>query len=305
MKIALCFIIHYEHILEKEEIWRKWIEPNKDIINIYFHYSDRNKINSPWILDHSLPEKNVYKTSYMNVIPAYLALINYAIQADPFNQWFCFLTDSCCPIISPRRFRYLFFTYSDKTILSWRKSWWRTDIHKRANLALLPSELHLANDPWFILSKIDAQYCLLFIQKQDRIVKTIVSGGLANESLFAIILYCKNRLSLVISAVTHITDWTRMTSATSPYVFYESSAENCKFIEDELKKNEYAIFIRKINKEFPDKTLEYYIYEYSTVSDNLLRWREPINRGKITLFILLICSLYFCYFCRVFIISGI
>ena len=33
MKIALCFIINYEHILNKELIWREWIEPNKDIIN--------------------------------------------------------------------------------------------------------------------------------------------------------------------------------------------------------------------------------------------------------------------------------
>ena len=29
---------------------------------------------------------------------------------DKNNQWFCLLTDSCCPIISPKRFKYLFNT---------------------------------------------------------------------------------------------------------------------------------------------------------------------------------------------------
>ena len=46
MKIALCFIINYEHILNKEDIWREWIEPNKDIINVYFFYKDFRKIKS-------------------------------------------------------------------------------------------------------------------------------------------------------------------------------------------------------------------------------------------------------------------
>ena len=33
MKIALCFIISYEHVLNKEQLWIDWINPNKDIIN--------------------------------------------------------------------------------------------------------------------------------------------------------------------------------------------------------------------------------------------------------------------------------
>ena len=46
MKVALCFIISYDHILNKEHIWRKWIDYNKDIINVYFYYKDIKKINS-------------------------------------------------------------------------------------------------------------------------------------------------------------------------------------------------------------------------------------------------------------------
>jgi hypothetical protein len=33
MKVALCFIISYDHSLNKEDIWREWTEANADIIN--------------------------------------------------------------------------------------------------------------------------------------------------------------------------------------------------------------------------------------------------------------------------------
>ena len=41
MKVALCFIISYEHILNKEQLWIDWIKPNQDIINVYFHYKHK------------------------------------------------------------------------------------------------------------------------------------------------------------------------------------------------------------------------------------------------------------------------
>ena len=44
MKVALCFIISYEHILQKEQLWIDWIKPNQDIINIYFHYKSISMI---------------------------------------------------------------------------------------------------------------------------------------------------------------------------------------------------------------------------------------------------------------------
>ena len=53
MKIALCFIISYEHILNKEEIWKEWIQPNKDIINIYFYYKDLKKTRYLWLKNQS------------------------------------------------------------------------------------------------------------------------------------------------------------------------------------------------------------------------------------------------------------
>ena len=283
MKIALCFIISYEHILNKEELWREWIEYNKDIINVYFYYKDINKIKSQWISQHTIPPNYIHETSYYHVIPAYLSVINFAAKHDARNKWFCLLTDSCCPIVSPKRFRYLFFTYYNNSIMSWKRAWWNVDFHKRANLAKLPDELRLANDPWFVLKREHVNQILNFVNKQNDVTKLICSGGLANESLFAIILYGYKQLdSAVISAVTHITDWSRMASATSPHLFKDANEKDIEFIDTELgknsagvEKNPFAMFIRKISPEFPDTILRHYIYKHNKEDDMSLVIPEP------------------------------
>ena len=276
MKVALCFIISYEHILNKEELWREWIEPNKDIINVYFYYKDFKKIQSEWIKKHCIPPSFIHETSYFYVIPAYVSLMKFAVTQDSRNQWFCMLTDSCCPIISPKRFRYLFYTYYNKSILSWKKAWWNTQFHKRANLALLPEELRLANDPWFVLKRENALQTLHFVNNQQKITSTVCSGGLANESLFAIILYAYKQLNSAICAVSHTTDWSRRTSPTSPHLFKEANELDIKFIDNSLEKDKYAMFIRKIAPEFPDEIIRYYIYEHSKKNEETLKLREPL-----------------------------
>ena len=210
MKIALCFIINYEHILNKENIWREWIEPNKDIINVYFFYKDFRKIKSNWIIEHTIPPDCIVETSYYHVIPAYLSILNFAVNHDEQNKWFCMLTDSCCPIISPKRFRYLFYQHYNQSMFSWKGAWWNPDFHKRANLAKLPKELWLANDPWFILTRENVKQVFHFVSTQQTITKTICDGGLANESLFAIIFKFYKELeskSHINCGVTHLADW--------------------------------------------------------------------------------------------------
>lgn len=261
MKIALCFIISYDHILNKEHIWRKWIEYNKDIINVYVFYKDIKQIQSEWIRERAIPQDKIMKTSYYHVIPAYISILSYACQHDANNQWFCLLTDSCCPIISPLRFRKLFFANYNKTIMSWKNAWWNTQFHKRANLALLPEDLRLANDPWFVLKREDVARIIQYFHKKANMAKTICQGGLANESLFAIILATYNELKNVVCSVTHITDWSRMTSSTSPHVFKEGNELDLKFIEGEMKERKFQMFIRKVAPEFPDAILERYIYD--------------------------------------------
>jgi hypothetical protein len=272
MKIALCFIISYEHILNKETIWREWIEPNKDIISVYFYYKDYKKIKSQWIIDHTIPPNFIHETTYFHVIPAYISVLNYALSHDKRNQWFCLLTDSCCPIISPQKFRYLFYENYNKSIMSWRNAWWNINYHKRSNLAQLPKEYHLGNDPWFVLKRENVFHIINFMNKNQDLTKLICSGGLANESLFAIILSCCKQLEPngpVISAVTHLTDWDRMSSFTSPHLFKDANQIDLKFIDNGLIKNKYAMFIRKIAPEFPDNVLKNYIYKETNFLSNI------------------------------------
>ena len=180
MKVALCFIINYEHILNKEEIWKEWIDSNKDIINVYFYYKDLRKIKSKWILEHVLPSNYIHETSYFHVMPAYLSILNFAFHHDKQNKWFCMLTDSCCPIISPKKFRYLFYNHYQCSIFSWKPAWWNPYFHKRGNLAKLSKELWLANDPWFVLTRENVNQVIHFVNTQKSITQTICSGGLAN-----------------------------------------------------------------------------------------------------------------------------
>jgi hypothetical protein len=273
MKIALCFIISYDHILNKEEIWKEWIESNKDIINVYFFYKDFNKIKSQWIREHSIPPNYIHETNYLHVIPAYLSVMRFALTHDNENNWFCMLTDSCCPIISPKKLRYLFYNNYKKSIMSWSPAWWNVESEKRANLHLLPKEFHLGNDPWFVLNKEHVLQILTFVNNKRDITKTICSGKIANESLFAVILYCYRQLYLngpVISASTHIADWSRTTSPTSPHIFKEGNEKDIKFIDSSLEKNKHFMFIRKVSPEFPNDILKRYIYEKYVEEDEIL-----------------------------------
>jgi hypothetical protein len=280
MKIALCFIISYDHILNKEHVWRDWIEQNKDIINVYFYYKDITKIKSHWMLEHVVPEKYIKQTSYFHVIPAYMSIMRYAFENDTTNQWFCLLTDSCCPIISPKKFKYLFYTHCNKSILSWKGAWWNINFHKRANLALLPADYRLANDPWFVLKREDVKICLTFIRTQQQMLQMVCKGGLANESLFAIILYHFKQLKNVVCSVTHIADWSRMASPTSPHIFKHGNDKDIQFIEQNLKEHDEVMFIRKIAPEFPDEILHKYIYQYSKEADDALVLKESLSLKK-------------------------
>lgn len=264
MKIALCFIINYQHILNKEDIWKEWIEQNKDIINVYFFYKDFNKIKSRWIMEHTIPPNYIVETSYYHVIPAYLSILNFAVKHDEQNKWFCMLTDSCCPIISPKHFRYLFYKHYNQSMFSWKAAWWNPNFHKRANLAKLPKELWLAHDPWFVLTRENVKQVFHFVSTQQTITKTICDGGLANESLFAIIFKFYKELdskSHINCVTTHLADWNRQSSTTSPHVFKDANEEDINFIDKELERNLYAMFIRKVAPEFPDEILRQYIYK--------------------------------------------
>jgi hypothetical protein len=150
--------------------------------------------------------------------------------------------------------------------MSWKAAWWNLKYDKRANTRLFPKEYQIGNDPWFVLKRENVNQIIEFIDTEKFLTDIICEGGLANESLFAIIFYIYKEISDkgpsngVISDATHITDWTRRTSSTSPYLFKHGTAADLQFIDDELKKKPYTMFIRKIASEFPDEILRKYIY---------------------------------------------
>lgn len=259
MKVALCFIISYEHILNKEQLWIDWIKSNQDIINIYFHYKDIHKIRSPWIKTYTIPPSLTQPTSYYNVVPAYMSILSYAYKHDKENIWFCLLTDSCVPIISPQTFREMFLNHYQASIIRCKPAYWDIRIHRRANLRLLKQEYWLSNDPWFTLCRDHVHKCLLFLAISNDTYQQVNSGGLANESIFAIILQTFKELtnySRMINSSSTVSDWTRMSSPTSPYLFKEASEENINIICNLLKENKYAMFLRKVDKSFPDETIK-------------------------------------------------
>jgi len=274
MKIALCFIISYSHVVNKEQIWIDWIESNKDIINVYFHYKNYSDIKSEWIRKHAIHPKCIVETDYMHVVPAYLAVMSFAMNHDFNNQWFCFLTESCVPIISPLKFRELFFENYSKTIMNWRKAWWNVQFCNRANLKMLKDDSHLANDPWFTIKREDAYRCLTYSKINANIYTLICRGDVANESIFAIMLQAVNKLKEVKQAVTHAADWSRMTSATSPHVFKDGNKTDLLFINDFLEKNCYTMFLRKVDANFPDQIIR----EYINKDENVVTRRSRVCR---------------------------
>tara|TARA_Y200000002_G_scaffold383256_1_gene404493 strand:+ start:6261 stop:7166 length:906 start_codon:yes stop_codon:yes gene_type:complete len=270
MKVALCFLVNYTNSLIKEDIWKEWIEPNKDIIEVYIHYNKNVPIKSEWIKKHAIPLKNIKSTSYYHVIPAYFSVLQFALIDKVNNQWFCMLTESCVPIVSPQKFRNMFFNNSTRSIFSWRKAWWNVYLHKRSNLKYFQDDMRVGHDPWFVLKRNDVYRCVSYPKLNKRIFDLVCQGGLANESLFAIILYQNKKLSDVINQPSHVVDWSNPSSATSPYVFSSGSEKEVEFIKESLHKNRYSMFLRKIGKKFPDSVINQLIENNSSFKDDEL-----------------------------------
>jgi hypothetical protein len=69
-----------------------------------------------------------------------------------------------------------------------------------------------------------------------------------------------------------------MSSFTSPHVFKEGNALDLKFIGDNLERNSYAMFIRKIASEFSDAILQKYIYNKAEKNIVVIKPFEMIMR---------------------------
>jgi hypothetical protein len=268
-KVAFCFLISYKHEINKEHIWIKWLKEIEDIVNVYIHYTDYSQIKSSWIRERVLPQKCIVNTNYTHVVPAYMSLMNYASKIDTNNQWFCFVTESCCPIIPAKDFRRIFLKKNKKSIMKHKPIWWNPYFINRANLSYLEPRYHLSNNPWFILSRKSVELCLLYININFEIYDLICRGPIANESIFAIMLYSQNALTSanVINKDVFATDWNNMDSPTSPHTFHIGNPSELKFIEEKTQ-DKYVMFLRKVSSDFPDDILEKYISICNSYDDN-------------------------------------
>jgi hypothetical protein len=153
----------------------------------------------------------------------------------------------------------LFLSYKDKSILSWTPSYWNIHFHRRANLRFLPPNFHLANTPWFVLTRENVEESICFVIKEKKLFNLVCQGGLANESLFAILFRKANTLDKIINEKTHLMDWSRMNSPTSPHLFQKGDPLDKEIIDRFLAKNPYTMFLRKVSPHFPDALLRQYI----------------------------------------------
>lgn len=283
-KAAICFLISYNHELNKEELWKEWIEPNKDIINVYVHYTDASKVKSEWIRDRMMPMNKTAPTSYISVVPGYIASMRYAMEMDERNEWFCMCTEACVPIISPKVFRSRLKAWNHNSVIRCREAWWNVNYHTRANLKELPSSLHLANDPWFVLTRKHVIQVMNYVLMQAPTYKRILAGGVANESVFAIALYSQGALGKegFINASSTISDWVRKSSPMSPHVFNEEKVveKDREVVKELLENNKYGMFMRKVGKEC-DETWLKTIQKESEERMNADPWRESrLERKK-------------------------
>jgi len=85
--------------------------------------------------------------------------------------------------------------------------------------------------------------------------RLICRGGLANESIFIIILKQCEELLNVINESVNVASWEKMSSANSPFVFKSGIKEEMDYIDGFFKENKYLMFIRKVDVSFPDHVL--------------------------------------------------
>jgi hypothetical protein len=280
-KVALCFIISYDHVLHQEAMWKRWIAPNADIVNVYFHCKDRSgaAVESEFIRAHMVPPKFCAVTTYVNVTPAYLATMFYARSHDPHNRWFCMLTDSCVPAMTPTGFRRMFDMHHAKSIIRVRDPYWNIHMHARGNLKKLPASLRLTNDPWFVYTLAHVNLMETFLKTFASVYDTVNAGGFANESIFGIVLQAygqRNKPSVHLNLVSTVADWSRMPKPTSPFTFKFVSTAQTRIEQGNmrlmLRDAPAAMFLRKVDASFPASALENVMVDGPTLPARPSSW---------------------------------
>lgn len=250
MDVAFCFIVTKD--LNKEHIWRKWLEQLSELglkIKIFTHCSNPSQIHSPWLLKTLIPES--IPTQWGFIMKPTIALFRHALG----SQWACLKTESCVPIISPKKFIELFNKYKNKTFLSYCKIWWDPKIVTRANLGLIPKEYHWAHQQHVIVCQKDLSGIIKFVDENPILTNTIIKGASADESFIAISIYAFNNFENTMNEITTLVDWPRSPDGNHPYTFTRWSEEDKEVVETLKNKHKFYMFLRKIDTNFPDNIL--------------------------------------------------
>jgi hypothetical protein len=85
-----------------------------------------------------------------------------------------------------------------------------------------------------------------------------------------------------------------MSSPTSPYLFKEASPENINIISNLLKENPSAMFLRKVDRSFPDQAI---LDLYGNENIELLSLSESKSNNYSHCYVFIICGFFLagCY----------
>jgi hypothetical protein len=147
----------------------------------------------------------------------------------------------------------------------------------RANIHLLKQEFLLANSPWFILNRGDAMRCIHYSRTNKDIYSLVCRGNVANETIFSIMLYTQHSLKYVKNEDTTATDWTRIITPTSPHLFIDGDDTDKMLIDKFMKENKYTIFLRKVDKSFPDDVIWDYINKGTDDIESVAKTKNKVN----------------------------
>ena len=95
-KIALCFLT-YEN-LSQPKLWRKFIDNNKDRLNVYIHNKNDFVEDEYQLNQYCIQNRVPTKYSHKSVVEAELTLFKEAHKHDAANAFFILLSDKCVPL---------------------------------------------------------------------------------------------------------------------------------------------------------------------------------------------------------------
>lgn len=266
--VAFCFLITGD--LTKEHIWREWFDGLEKLqfkygIVVHCSLSYKNTVKSEWLRQWFLPDECMRPTAWGWLVDAMMSMYDHAVQTYP-AEWYTLHSDSCVPMVSPERFVEIFNKYKQKSFVAYDKIWWNPNVVKRANLRMLPPQMHLVHSQWCIFCHEDLSQ-MVSLSKTNEQIKNILSmvssGHTGDESYAAILLLNINRLKNVVKKKTTLVDWKRTPNGNNPYKFDAWTFNDVESVRENrrMNANEY-MFMRKVGASFPDSILRRYMFDH-------------------------------------------